>query len=357
MQTGFVTSLAILALCTFAALRPPMPRRSSPSDVWFWLGWFVNEQPFVGLAVLALSTYETLATDVGGPTWWLAAALTAAVACGMAALAVRTRSARGVLEAALAEVPDLRVPRRPLPLLRVLLPFLVPRRGVRRLCNRRYGTARSQALDVYLPRRRPDGAPVLLYFHGGGFTIGSKLIGGLPLLYRLAADGWVCASANYRLRTPYPNSLADARAAVAWLRAHARELGADPELLVVAGGSAGAHLAATVALTDDAVSAAIGFYGYYGEVGGDRATPHAHVHPAAPPFLLVHGSLDTLVLAADARAFAADLARTSAAPVVLAELPGTQHNFDVLPSLRLHAISDAVEAFARWATVRRDRDR
>ncbi|WP_031512557.1 alpha/beta hydrolase [Streptomyces sp. NRRL F-5123] len=356
MRTGFVTSIAILALCTFAALRPPMPRRSSPSNVWFWLGWFVNEQPFVGLAVLALSTYQTLATDVGGPLWWLAAALTAAVACGMAALAVRTRSARGVLEAALADVPGLRVPRRPLPLLRVLLPLLVPRRGVRRLRNRRYGRARSQALDVYVPRERPHGAPVLLYFHGGGFTTGSKLIGGLPLLYRLAADGWVCASANYRLRTPYPNSLADARAAVAWLRDHADELGADPERLVVAGGSAGAHLAATVALTDGAVSAAIGFYGYYGEVGGGRsggpATPHTHVHAAAPPFLLVHGSLDTLVLAADARAFTAALARTSAQPVVLAELPGTQHNFDVLPSLRLHAISDAVEAFARWATDR-----
>ncbi|MFI0718051.1 alpha/beta hydrolase [Streptomyces sp. NPDC021224] len=356
MQTGFVISVAVLALCTFAALRPPLPRRSSPSDLWFWLGWFVNEQPFVGLAVLALNTYTTLAADVGTPMWWLAAALTAAVACGITALAVRTRSAREVLEAALAEVPGLRVPRTRLPLLRVLLPFLVPRRGVRRLRNRRYGTARAQRLDVYIPRERPHGAPVLLYLHGGGFTAGSKLLGGLPLLYRLAADGWVCASADYRQRTPYPNSLADARAAVEWLRAHADELGADPELLVLAGGSAGAHLAATVALTDGAVSAAIGFYGYYGEVGGSRsggpATPHAHVHPDAPPFLIVHGALDTLVLATDARAFAADLARTSTAPVVHAELPGTQHNFDFLPSLRLHAVCDAVEAFARWATGR-----
>lgn len=357
MPIGFLTSIALLALCTFAALRPPMPRHSSPSNLWFWLGNVLNEQPFLGLALLAVSAFPTLTTRLGTPAWWLAVALTAVPACGMAALAARTRSARMVLEAALAADPGIRMPHSRRPVLRVLLlPLVSWRPGVRRLRNRRYGDAQAQRLDVYVSRSRPHGAPILLYLHGGGFVTGSKLLGARPLLYRLAHHGWVCASANYRLRTAYSDSLADAKQAIAWLRDHADELGADPARLVVAGGSAGAHLAATIALTDDSISGAIGLYGYYGPTAGGAsgapATPHAHLHADAPPFLIVHGTLDTLVLVEDARHFADKLDYASSAPVVLAELPGTQHNFDFFHSLRFHAVADAVESFAVWATRR-----
>lgn len=359
MPADFLISVALLALCTFAALRPPMPRRSSPSNLWFWLGYLLNEQPFLGLALLAVSTFPTLTTSVGVPVWWLALALTAVPACGLAALAVRARSARGVLEVALAAGPGIPLPHSRPPLLRILLlPLVAWRPGVRRLRNRRYGGHRAQRLDVYVSRGgRPRSAPILLYFHGGGFRTGSKLLGARPLLYRLAAHGWVCASANYRLRAPYGEALADAEEAIAWLREHADELGADPARVVVAGGSAGAHLAATVALTDDSLSGAIGLYGYYGPAtagaSGAPATPHAHVHADAPPFLIVHGTLDTLALVEDARRFADDLARASRAPVVFAMLPGTQHNFDLFHSLRFHAVADAVEGFAGWAVTRR----
>ncbi|MFF1833476.1 hypothetical protein ACFVXE_04570 [Streptomyces sp. NPDC058231] len=115
-------------------------------------------------------------------------------------------------------------------------------------------------------------------------------------------------------------------------------------------------MAATIALTDDSVSGAVGLYGYYGPAGADAsgapATPHAHLHADAPPFLIVHGALDTLVLVKDARRFADDLARTSTAPVTFVELLGTQHNFDSFHSLRFHAVTDAVEGFAAWATRR-----
>lgn len=357
MPTGFLTSIALLGLCTFAALRPPMPRQSSPSNLWFWLGWFLNKQPFLGLALLAVSVLPVLTTGVGTPVWWLAVALTAVPACGMAALAVRTRSARGVLEAALAADTGVRMAHGRLPLLRVLLlPLVSWRPGVRRLRNRRYGDAQAQRLDVYVSRSGPRSAPILLYLHGGGFVMGTKLLGARPMLYRLAGHGWVCASANYRLRTDYTDALADVHQAIAWLRDHAEELGADPSRLVVAGGSAGAHLAATVALTDDSISAAIGLYGYYGSTAADAsgtpATPHAHLHADAPPFLIVHGALDTLVLVEDARHFADELARASSAPVAFAELPGTQHNFDFFHSLRFHAVADAVEGFVVWATRR-----
>ncbi|MFG1805647.1 alpha/beta hydrolase [Streptomyces sp. NPDC049040] len=357
MPSGFLFSVALLALCTFAALRPPMPSGPSPANPWFFLGYLINEQPFLGLALLASGVLSTLTTRVGTPLWWAAVALTAVPAGGMVVLAVRARSARGVLEAALAEGPGIRPPRRRLPLLRILLlPLLCWRPGVRVLRNRRYGAARTQRLDVYAPRERRRGAPILLYLHGGAFVMGSKLIGGRPMLYRMAAHGWICASANYRLRTAYTDSLADARQAVAWLRDHADELGADPARLVLVGGSAGAHLAATVALTDGSVSGAVGLYGYYGPAGADAfgapATPRTHLHADAPPFLIIHGRLDTLVPSGEALSFADDLARTSAAPVAVAELPGTQHAFDFFHSLRFHAVTDAVEAFAVWAARR-----
>jgi acetyl esterase/lipase len=357
MSIGFLMSIALLALCTFAALRPPEPRHASRSNLWFWLGYLLNEQPFLGLVLVGVSAFSTLTAGAGTPVWWLAVALTAVPACGLVALAVRTRSARGVLEAALAAGPGVRMPHSRLPLLRILLlPWVSWRPGVRRLRDRRYGDARAQRLDVYVSRSRPQGAPILLYLHGGGFVTGSKLLGARPLLNRLAGHGWVCASANYRLRTAYTDSLADVREAIAWLREHAGELGADPSRVVVAGGSAGAHLAATVALTDDSIAGAIGLYGYYGETGGGAsgapATPHALLHAGAPPFLIVHGALDTLVPAGDARRFADELARVSGAPVAYAELPGTQHNFDFFHSLRFHAVADAVEGFAVWAARR-----
>lgn len=351
---GFFTTVAMVAACTFAALRPPLPRHSSPFRVSFMLGYLVNEQPILGLAWLAAGTYAALTTGVGTPAWWLAVALTAVPAAGLVALAVRTRSARGVLDAALAAGPGISVPRSRPPLLRILLPPLFWRPDVRRLRNRRYGSSRAQRLDVYLPRNRPEGAPIFLYLHGGGFQMGSKLLGALPLLYRLAGRRWVCASANYRLRTPYRNSLMDARQALTWLRDHAGELGADPSRVVIAGGSAGAHLAATIALTDHRVSGAIGFYGYYGPAGRDE--PGVPTSPLdcrsadAPPVMIVHGALDTLVPAKEAREFADKLAHASTAPVVYAELPGTQHNFDFFHSLRYQVIAEAAEAFADWAT-------
>ncbi len=356
LPLGFVTTVLVVSACTFVALRPPLPQHSRPFRLSFALGYLINEQPLLGLVLLAPGVAATLTSAVGEPTWWLAVALTAIPVAGLAALAIRTRSARPALESALARTPGIGVPRTRPSALRVLLPALFWHPGVRRLRNRRYGSHRSQRLDVYVPRRGASGAPVLLYLHGGGFQTGSKVLGGLPLLHRLAAHGWVCASASYRLRTRYADSLDDARHALAWLREHADELGGDPARVVVAGGSAGAHLATTIALTDPSVSAAIGFYGYYGPAGrpapGAPASPYGCLSPEAPPTLLVHGTLDTLVPIGEARRFADRLDAVATAPVVLAELPGTQHNFDFFHSLRSTAVVDAAHAFADWAVRR-----
>src|SRR5699024_3732083 len=112
------------------------------------------------------------------------------------------------------------------------------------------------------PRKAP--APVLVYFHAG---TSSKMIGAHPLIYRLAAGGWVCVSAARRqFHANGADQLDDVRAALAWVRRHAESYGGDPDRIVAAGGSAGAGLAAAAALTGSKVAALICLYGYYGLV-------------------------------------------------------------------------------------------
>ena len=106
---------------------------------------------------------------------------------------------------------------------------------------------------------------------------------------------------------------------------------------------------------DTNVLAAISLYGYYGRSDSREpaSTPEAHLRSDAPPCFLVHGDRDTLVVAEDARAFAARLRAVSQGPVVYAELPHAQHTFDLFHSIRCEAVADAAEAFAEWAASRR----
>jgi dipeptidyl aminopeptidase/acylaminoacyl peptidase len=73
------------------------------------------------------------------------------------------------------------------------------------------------------------------------------------------------------------------------------------------------------------------------------ASPLLRVNSNAPAFLVVHGADDSLVPVAEARRFVAALRAVATQPVCYAELPGTQHAFDVLPSVRsAHAVAGAV---------------
>jgi len=110
-------------------------------------------------------------------------------------------------------------------------------------------------LDVYLPDRAADGPqgrpamPLVVFFHGGGLLEGDKSHGAI-LARRLAAAGIGVVSANYRLSPAvmHPVHLQDAAAAVAWTAHHAQAYGANPRRIFVSGHSAGAYLAALVAL-------------------------------------------------------------------------------------------------------------
>ncbi|MET7695880.1 alpha/beta hydrolase [Streptomyces sp. NPDC005483] len=111
------------------------------------------------------------------------------------------------------------------------------------------------AADVRLliarPPGLPDGAPVVYHLHGGGMIGGTCRTGVPGILREWAAPlGLVVISADYRLAPehPYPAGVEDCYAGLVWVARHAAEVGGDPERIVVAGGSAGGGLAASVAL-------------------------------------------------------------------------------------------------------------
>jgi acetyl esterase/lipase len=178
----------------------------------------------------------------------------------------------------------------------------------------------------------------------------------------------VCVSANYRLQ-PHTrrDALIDVKRAIAWIRAHAHDYGADPASVFLAGGSAGGYLSAMAAVTqndpslqpgfeqaDTSVTAVIALYGYFGDRGDDApgTAPLTTDATGAPPVFVVHGDHDTLALVAGARLFAAQLRAESAEPVVYAELPGAQHVWDLAHSIRSDTVVNAVEAFTAWVRSR-----
>jgi acetyl esterase len=103
-------------------------------------------------------------------------------------------------------------------------------------------------LRVYRPNDI-SGRGALVYFHGGGWVIGSLDTHDDVCRKLAAALDHVVISVDYRLAPehPFPEPLNDCVTAVQWIHAHARDLDIDPERLAVGGDSAGGNLAAVVA--------------------------------------------------------------------------------------------------------------
>jgi acetyl esterase len=101
---------------------------------------------------------------------------------------------------------------------------------------------------LYAPSR--DVLPVLLYFHGGGFTIGSIATHDVLCRELSRLSGCMVVSLDYRLAPAhrFPVAVHDAQDAMQWLAAHGNTLGADPKRLALGGDSAGGTLAAVCAL-------------------------------------------------------------------------------------------------------------
>lgn len=255
-----------------------------------------------------------------------------------------------------------------------------------------------QHLDIYRPRQMPEGGcPVLLQIHGGAWMLGDKRSQALPLMYQLAAKGWICVAANYRLSpsVAFPTHLTDCKKALCWIREQGQQYGMDTDFVAVTGGSAGGHLTALMGLTanrpelqedhpdtDTSLQAAVPFYGVYdflvrydqhpnrdvlerffrdrvmhetveqNPALWDLASPVAQVHAAAPPFMVLHGTHDSLIAVEDARVFVQKLREVSREPVAYAEMPGAEHAWEIFHSLRTEHTVDGVHRFLEWALAR-----
>ena len=271
---------------------------------------------------------------------------------------------------------------------------MLRRAGIQRVHGVVYAShgGRDLKLDVYLPAS-PASAPrpAIVQVHGGAFCGGSRREG-MPLLAHLAANGWVGFSIDYRLspKATFPDHLVDVKRAIAWVSEHAPAYGVDASFIAITGGSAGGHLAALVALTandpayqpgferaDTSVAGCVAFYGVYDFTNRsgywlhkgltrllerrvmkvplasapqayEKASPIARITAAAPPFFVVHGTHDTMVPVAEARAFAHGLRAATGGPVVYAEIPGAQHAFELFPSVRSLFVIHGVERYLAY---------
>jgi acetyl esterase/lipase len=254
----------------------------------------------------------------------------------------------------------------------------------------RYGDDPSQVLDVWRAKELPgQPAPVMIFLPGGAWVHGGRILQGYALMSHLAEMGWVCLSIDYRVAPhhPWPQHLTDVKTAIAWARANVDKFGGDRNFVTVAGTSAGGHLAALAGLTpndpelqrdlpegsDTSVDAVVGIYGRYDwedrssvervrfvdflervvvKRSIDRhpeifrkASPIARTHADAPPFLVIHGSGDTVIPVQQARDFVTTLRNVSRAVVGYIELPGAGHGFDMTDGARTGTMATAIGLF------------
>ncbi|MBE1536096.1 alpha/beta hydrolase [Actinomadura algeriensis] len=188
-------------------------------------------------------------------------------------------------------------------------------------------------MDLVVPAGAAVPPPVVIWLHGGGWFTGDRTMAP-DLAVHFASRGFAMASIDYRLSGAalFPAQLHDVQEAIRYVRGRARGLGVDPNAIGLWGSSAGGHLAALAGLSgepggDAAVQAVAEGYGpvdlarivaesaapphMAGEnapearlLGGRpdalpdaarAASPLTYVTPAAPPFLIAHGTADALV--------------------------------------------------------------
>ena len=226
------------------------------------------------------------------------------------------------------------------------------------------GAGRKEKLDLYFPSGDfRSNRPAVVFIHGGGFTGGDKAeYRSASVSADLCRAGYVVVSCNYVLGPKskegvWPQNIADCRNAVRWLRAHAKELGVNPDKIAVAGGSAGGYLALMVGLSDDKtgpggdsaakhsakVSAVIDMYGVVsfakrgkGEVPGASPAEQAAYLPESqcdaqdPAVLILHGTADSTVDIAQSDDMATAL-RSAKTPYEYIVVDGAPHTFDLHP--------------------------
>lgn len=243
-----------------------------------------------------------------------------------------------------------------------------------------------QQLDVYLPRERASEGPlpVLAYVHGGGWSLGSKLMARPQVVPHVESGRYAAVAIGYRLtgEAAYPVQIHDTHAGIRWIRANAETYGFDPDRICVMGASAGGHLVALLGTTNGSASHA-GTLGPTPELSSDvqcsipvfgamdltkseealspsvaaflagdpdgrsararEASPLMQVDASDPPHYMIHGTADPLVPYGDSVAIDAAF-REAGVPSALLTIDGGGHGDFFGPEItsRVRAFLDSV---------------
>lgn len=250
----------------------------------------------------------------------------------------------------------------------------------------------SNTFAMIRPRDGSSRRPVFVYVHGGGWTGGGPQKQARRMYHSLAEAGWVVVALRYPLapEATICDQVLAIKRALRHVTDNADRYDIDPRSIVLSGSSAGGHLAALTALRqsgdlggdvrDIDLIGCVPMYGIYDMVNRNRTRPnwpyvdrdvmrgsydqkpeefHAvspldHVHPDAPPFLVIHGTHDSLVPIAEAEVFVDAMERVGA-DVEFVPVLGAQHGFDAVSSnVSRHVaalvttwVTDLVEATTR----------
>ena len=197
---------------------------------------------------------------------------------------------------------------------------------------------------------------MVVYIHGGAFKAGDKGMGAREVAGLVAGGEFAGASINYRLsgQALWPAQIHDCKAAIRWVRAHAKEYNLDPEKIGVIGDSAGGHLVAMLGTSGgvESLEGDVGLHREFGSkvtcvvnrfgpaelltmggghdspgspeselIGGavqqnkekaQAASPITYVTRDDPPFLILHGTKDPLVPFSQSERLAAALKQAGA---------------------------------------------
>lgn len=233
----------------------------------------------------------------------------------------------------------------------------------------------KQRVDLYLPKKR-NGAgplPVVAFIHGGGWVNGDRL-GYASAAIQMARTGdYAAVAVGYRLtkEAHWPSQIHDCKAAIRWIRGHAKEHGLDPDRIAVWGSSAGGHLSSLLGTSgdvrelegdlgpfgklssrvhcvvnlcgpedfskglmfdkegkpvvrDDAVMGLLGGTSQEKPAEAAAASPVTHVTKDDPPFITFHGTADQRVAFLHAEAIHAALGKAGVSSL-LVPITGGNH--------------------------------
>lgn len=113
----------------------------------------------------------------------------------------------------------------------------------------------KQKVDLYLPKKRNTDKPlpVVALIHGGGWVNGDRLGYAAAAIQFARTGDYASVTVGYRLtkEAHWPAQIHDCKAAIRWIRAHAKEYNLDPDKIAVMGSSAGGHLSSLIGTSGD----------------------------------------------------------------------------------------------------------